>query len=309
MEHSVLAVFPETEVRAQVSERYATPPVNHAHSSGVTWSAVIGGAFVTASLSLILLSLGVGFGLSSISPWAHADASASAIGTAAIAWLIAMQFVASAMGGYLAGRLRVKWVSLHTDEVYFRDTAHGFLSWAVAVVMTAAFLASAAATMVGGAAGSTEQTAASVSSGSGSNDYFVDRLFRPSASVSSAELAGAPVPPNVAPNSQSSPDGSDLAARVEASGIFANALRQNDIPPGDRTYLDQLISAKTGLGQADADQRVSSVLAQARQSADTARKAAARASFWIFMALLVGAFSASVAATIGGAQRDNVVMV
>jgi hypothetical protein len=303
MEHSVLAVFPETPI----SERHAIQPVNHAHSSGVTWGAVIGGAFVTASLSLILLSLGVGFGLSSISPWAHTGASASAIGTATIAWLIAMQLIASSMGGYLAGRLRVKWVSLHTDEVYFRDTAHGFLSWAVAVVMTAAFLASAAATMVGDAAGGGAQTAASVSAGSGSNDYFVDMLFRPSPSVASAEQAGAPV--NLPPSSQSSPDGSDLAARVEASGIFANALSQNDIPAGDRTYLDQLISARTGLGQADADQRVSNVLAQARQSADTARKAAAHASFWIFMALLVGAFSASVAATIGGAQRDNVVMV
>ena len=102
-----------------------------ARSSGVSWAAVIGGAFVTAAFSLILLSLGTGLGLASVSPWANTGVSASAIGASAIVWLIMMQLIASAMGGYLAGRLRTKWTSIHTDEVFFRDTAHGFLAWAV----------------------------------------------------------------------------------------------------------------------------------------------------------------------------------
>src|SRR6202790_4808029 len=122
---------------------------NEAHSSGVSWAAVIAGAFVAASLSLILLALGTGLGLSSVSPWSNVGASASTVGKAAIFWLIIMQIVASAMGGYLGGRLRTKWVNVHTDEVYFRDTAHGFLVWAVALVITAGFLASAATSLVG----------------------------------------------------------------------------------------------------------------------------------------------------------------
>ncbi len=117
---------------------------NEAYSSGVSWAAVVGGAFVAAALSLILLALGTGLGLSSVSPWANVGVSASAIG-----WVILIQVIASSMGGYLAGRLRTKWTNIHTDEVYFRDTAHGFWVWALGLVITVYFLASAATTMVG----------------------------------------------------------------------------------------------------------------------------------------------------------------
>ena len=120
--------------------------------SGISWGAIIGGAFVAASLALILAILGVGLGLSAASPWAGAGASATAIGASAVVWLIATQAIAAGLGGYLAGRLRVKWATVHTDEVYFRDTAHGFLVWAVAAVITAAFLTSAASSIVGSGA-------------------------------------------------------------------------------------------------------------------------------------------------------------
>src|SRR6185437_15001279 len=81
-------------------------------TSGVSWGAVIAGAFVAAALSLTLLALGAGFGLLSVSPWSHA-AAASAVGTPAIIWLIVIQIAASGMGGYIAGRLRTKWVAIH----------------------------------------------------------------------------------------------------------------------------------------------------------------------------------------------------
>src|SRR6185312_8668571 len=111
--------------------------------SGVSWSAIFAGAAAAASLSYILIILGFGLGLSSVSPWTNTGAAATTIGVATIIWLTFTQIVASGMGGYLAGRLRIKWASVHTDEVYFRDTAHGFLSWAVASLVVAAFLASA----------------------------------------------------------------------------------------------------------------------------------------------------------------------
>ena len=116
----------------------------------MSWPAVIGGAFVAAAIALILLALGAGMGLSSLSPWSNTGVSPATVGIAAIAWLILTQIIASAMGGYLAGRLRTKWANIHTDEVYFRDTAHGFLVWSVGLVITAAFLTSAAVSMVGG---------------------------------------------------------------------------------------------------------------------------------------------------------------
>ena len=276
--------------RAGVAE---TSVSNEANSSGVSWAAVIGGGFVTAALSLILLALGTGLGLSSVSPWSNVGVSASTIGMAAILWLIFMQIISSSMGGYLAGRLRTKWANIHTDEVYFRDTAHGFLAWAVALVITAAFLAAAAASMVGA-------TASSAAGGTGRatgvqaegrefdpNEYFIDTLFR---------------------SESAKPDSNSTSVRGEAGRIFANALRQGDIS-ADKSFLAQLVAARTGLSQADAEKRVSDVFARAQQTADTARKTVAHSLLWAFLALLIGAFCASFAATIGGRQRDHVVIV
>jgi hypothetical protein len=267
---------------------------NEAPSSGVSWPAVLAGAFAAAALSLILLALGTGIGLSSVSPWSNMGASASAIGIGAIVWLIVTQIIAATMGGYLAGRLRTKWVNIHTNEVYFRDTAHGFLVWAVGLVITAAFLASAATSMVGGGAqlgaitSGKATSAQSDGQASDPNKYFVDTLFRSDRPASET---------------------TDASIRAEAGSIFANALRQKDVPAPDKTYLGQLVAARTGLSQTDAEQRVSDVLSQARQAADTARKTVAHSLYWTFLALLIGAFCASFAATIGGKQRDHVVTI
>jgi hypothetical protein len=183
---------------------------NEAYSSGVSWAAVTAGAFVSAALSLILLALGAGLGLSSVSPWSNVAASASSISTAAIVWLIVMQIISSSMGGYLAGRLRTKWASIHTDEVYFRDTAHGFLAWAVALVVMAAFLTSAATYMVGAAAASAAGetgTATGVQADGrelDSNGYFVDALFR---------------------SDSAKPDSNGASVRGEVGRILAQSLR------------------------------------------------------------------------------------
>jgi|ERR1019366_968685 hypothetical protein len=269
-----------------------TAALHEANSSGVSWAAVIGGAFVTAALSLILLALGAGLGLSSVSVWSNVGASTSAIGTAAIVWLILMQILSSSMGGYLAGRLRTKWASIHTDEVYFRDTAHGFLAWAVALVVTAAFLSSAATAMVGATASSANGTTGAglqtAGRESGPNEYFIDTLFR---------------------SDSAKPDSNNTAALAEAGGIFANALRQGNLSAADKSYLDQLVAARTGLSQSDADKRVSDVFANTQQAAEVARKVVAHSLLWAFLALLIGAFCASFSATVGGRQRDHVVVI
>lgn len=276
--------------RATFSEGVAT---GDAHAPGVSWGAVIAGAFVAAALSLALLALGTGIGLSSVSPWANAGASGSMIGWTAVIWFILMELIASSMGGYLAGRLRTRWVNVHTHEVYFRDTAHGFLVWAVGLVLTAAFLTTAAASMIGGAAGagatSTETSGPALSrEGVGRIRYFVDTLLR-STTPTMAE------------------DNSSLRGEVEL--IFANGLRQGSLAPADRTYLAQVVVVKTGVNESEAERRVDDSFAQAQQTADNARKAVAHSMYWTFLALLVGAFCASFAATIGGRQRDRVVIV
>src|ERR1019366_3002232 len=186
------------------------------NGSGVSWGAVVAGAFVTASLSLALLALGTGVGLSIASPWANSGASASAIGWTAIIWLVLMQIIAFSVGGYLAGRLRTRWVNIHTHEVYFRDTAHGFLVWAVGLVMTAAFLTSAAASMIGGVAHAGAAAAEGSSRDGGPNGYLVDTMLRATPSAT---------------------DQVNPAVRGEVAMIFANDLRDGSMPPADRSYI------------------------------------------------------------------------
>jgi hypothetical protein len=255
----------------------------------VSWSAVIAGGFVTAAIALILLSLGTGLGLSSISLWSNSGVVAK-IGTAAIVWMIFTHFASSALGGYLAGRLRTKWTSIHSDEVYFRDTAHGFLAWSVAVVVTAAFLASAAAAMMGSSAGHSNSSSdmQTEAHGPSTGTYFVDMLFR---------------------TDNPKPDTASNSDRSEVKEIFAVSLKQAELSQDDRNYLDQLVSARTGFSHSDADKRVGVTFEMAKEAADVARKTLAHTLLWAFCALLIGAFSASYAATIGGRQRDHVVVI
>ena len=266
-------------------------PVPHveAHASGVSWGAVIGGAFVAAALYLILLALGAGFGLSAVSPWSNVGLSAPTAGGLAIAWLVIIEIIASAFGGYLTGRLRTKWMLVHSDEVFFRDTANGFLSWAVALVVSAAFLATAATVMAGGsatAAGSSAQIQAStVNALADPNMYYVDALFRSGG-------VGA--------------ETGDAGVKAEAERILVKGFNETQMPSADQSYLVTLVAARTGLSQADAEKRVSAVMTEARQAEDTLRKATAHLLLWLFLSLLIGAFSASFAATIGGRQRDHV---
>jgi hypothetical protein len=259
-------------------------------SSGLSWSAVIGGAFVIAALSVIMLALGTGFGLTVVSPGSNVGMSASTAGSIAIIWLIFTELIACLLGGYLTGRLRTRWAVIQQDEAHFRDTANGFLAWAVSVVIVLTFLGTAATSMAGGLRGSDDSSGrTSEEAHAGilpSEAYFVDRLFRSE---------------HTAPEND--------ASRGEAARLFTHILArhgQNDVVPADTARLAQLVSAKTGMNTADANQCVSDTINAARQSEDKTRKAIAHLLLWIFLALLIGAFCASYAATIGGRQRDHV---
>ncbi len=292
--------------------------------SAVSWPAIVAGAAGAAALSLILLVLGTGLGLSSVSPWAGDGAGATTFGVATVLWLTFTQLAASGMGGYLAGRLRTRWVDTHADEVYFRDTAHGFLAWAIATLVTAGLLTSAIGAVLGAgtdaastaAAGAGAAAAAAApavagaaksASSESSNDYFVDSLFRQG--VIPAGAASAPA------SASATTDGA--RSNAEASRIMASGLEAGALPADDVHYLGQMVSQKTGLSQADAEKRVNDDFARmkaksdqakaaAKEAADKARKASAYAALWLFLSLLVGAFVASFAATLGGRQRDLV---
>lgn len=312
-----------TPAAVQYAGDKAAMAPNEAFASGVSWAAVIGGAFAAAALSVILLALGAGLGLSSISPWSQNGLSASEFGTATIVWLIVMQIAACSMGGYLAGRLRTKWVNVHTDEVFFRDTAHGFLVWAVGLVISASLLAAAAGSMMGsaargvGAAGTTAGLAASgeaIRNGPGLGDpnaYFVDSLFRVDSPAALSPAGNGSVSGAAAPADGSA--ATEVPLRAETGRIFARGLASTDFPAADKTYLAKRVAERTGMSQGDAEKRVNDVIAQARAAADDAKQVADRARaqaahglLWVFVSLLIGAFCASYAATIGGRQRDHI---
>jgi hypothetical protein len=266
------------------------PNRTEASASGVSWAAVFGGAFATAALSLILLALGAGAGLSSLSPFSSSGLSTTAVGFGALIYLCITEIIASGVGGYLAGRLRTKWVDLHTDEVYFRDTAHGFLAWCVALVMSAAFLGAAAAGMVGASA--TANASAASNSGAAAdtaaleaNRYYIDSLFRGGKAASAAD---------------------ETAYKAEAAGVFAHTLANRTVlMPDDRNYVAGLVSAATGLNHSEAEARVTNAFERDQAALDQARKSAAHALYWLFVAMLLGAFTASFAATMGGHRRDH----
>ena len=290
--------------RREPAVEYSEIPPGHA--SAVSWGAIVAGAVGAAALSLILLMLGVGLGLSSVSPWVNYGASAATFSVSTILWVTLTQLLACAMGGYLAGRLRTRWVAAQADEIYFRDTAHGFLAWALATLATAALLTSAIGSIVGAGvqagasvAGGFAATAAGAETAksdreTGPMGYYVDSLFRADLKTEAA-AAAAPL--------------------SEVSRIFTNSILAGPLPAEDVRYLGQLVAKRSGVSQPEAEKQVTDTYARlqakltaaqtaAKEAADKARKASAYAALWLFISLLIGAFVASLAATYGGRQRD-----
>jgi len=312
-----------------------------APSGAVSWAAIFAGAVGAAALSLILLILGTGLGLTAVSPWSNEGIGAKTLGISTVVWLALMQLLSAGMGGYLAGRLRTRWLDAARDEVFFRDTAHGFLSWAVANLLTAALLTSAVSSILGtgvqagasvvqGAASSAAMAAGGAMArsdnpaDSGNNQaiaYFVDTLFRepaapsapaapPTADTQTDTTAAASSLPRATPGRSAAQDSAEVVR------IFMNAELSQPLPPDDLRHVAQIVAQRTGLSQQEAEQRVSQNHAQlqnrmqeaetkARATADEARKATAASALWLFVSLLFGAFVASLAATFGGRQRDT----
>ena len=308
--------------------------------SAVSWGAIIAGAVVAAAVSLVLLALASGLGLASVSPWPDSGASLKTFSVMTAIGLIVVQWLASGLGGYMTGRLRTKWTGTHTHEVFFRDTAHGFIMWALSTVLVASLLASAAASLVGagahgaamvasgaaagggaGAAGSAlansggggsgggrSGSGATGAGGSNANPGALAGTMSPVGSVSAYSVDT--LFRSAQPNANGS-GGSNADSRAEATRILARSLTSGDVSAADRTYLAQLVAARTGISDTDAQKRVDDTIAQvqadetkARQAADAARKASAAASIFTALSMVIGAFIACAAAALGGQLRD-----
>jgi hypothetical protein len=267
---------------------------------------VFAGAVCAAALSFVLLVLGFGLGMSASSPWSDAGVSASTLGISSILWLTFTQIAASGLGGYIAGRLRVRWVGLHTTETYFRDTAHGLISWSVATLVAVFLVGSSVTSVISGGA---KAGAAVVSGGASAvssvntdklsdnvSNYLTDTLLRKDPSATNTEQASAEI-------------------KQELSTLIVHDLSDGDISDSDKRYAAQIIAKHTGITVQDASARIDSTIAKAKknieiaktkakEAVDATRKAAAYSALWMFVALMCGAFFASLMATFGGRQRD-----
>ena len=267
--------------------------------SAVSWPAIIAGGFVAAAFTLLLLALGAGIGFSVISPWSGApDITTTKAALVGGIYMAVTAVMASALGGYITGRLRVRWTRAPLDEVYFRDTAHGVLAWAFATVMGAALLASAATIVGSGAAANPGP--ANANSANDITAPYLDRLFRPdyAALTGGTGQAAAGV----------FAGGRDLAADRDAARRILLSLRdhgRSELAGEDRQYLTQMVAARTGLPPAEAQRRVAAVETDVRAALDQARRIAMQLSFWLVAAMFLGAFAAGLAATEGGAARDG----
>jgi hypothetical protein len=268
--------------RAEIVQGVEEPAV-----AGISWAAVLAGAVTSLALTLVLLSLGTGLGFSAVSPWANSGVSATTFEIGTGLYFIVMAMISSALGGYMAGRLRNRWIGVQTTEVHFRDTAHGFLAWALASVLGAILLASPATSLISGMTSGAMQSTAS--SQSGPMDIYVDTLLR----------RDTPAADNAA-------NAGSAETRRELARLLAADFRNGAEPsPADRGYLAKVVAARTGLSQADADKRVNDTITQIKSDLDKARKAAMKLAIWLTLSLFIGAFAAALAATEGGGLRDG----
>jgi hypothetical protein len=269
--------------------------------SAVSWGAIAAGAVGGAALALLLIAFGAGLGLSAVSPWSDSGVSASTFRTGTGIYLVIVAVMSSAVGGYLAARLRSKWVGAHTQEVFFRDTAHGFVAWAFATLLSASALSSVTAYLANGAAAGLGGVASQATRSVNPAEVYVDKLFRANAatqpaSSSDAVNANAPAPNNTNLN----------PSRGEILRLWTTSFHDNqDFNAADKAYVAQVVAVRTGMSQADAEKRVNEVITEAKTATDNARKGAAKLSFWLTAAMLFGAFAASLAAVEGGSLRDG----
>ncbi len=256
------------------------------------WGAILAGGFTAAAVSLIVVAFGVGAGLTVVSPWEGEGISATTASWSAGLFLVVVAMFAATFGGYITGRLRPGWDDVNVHERFFRDTAHGFVAWAFATVLTVTVLAGAGTHLLAAAsAGAIPAAGAGAAQAAGNNgDIYVDQLLRAGPQTDGRTTG---------------PATDQAATRAELLRIIAPATRKGgDVSPDDRAYAARVIAARTGLSQADAEQRVNQTITQAKDATDKARRAAAKFSLWIAISLLAGALSGSLAAAEGGKLRN-----
>lgn len=251
------------------------------------WGAIIGGALIATALSFVLFAFGSAAGVASVSPYSWNNPSGMTLTIVGAAYVSVVMIGSFLVGGYFAGRYRrPSGAAASIEERQSRDGAHGLLMWALALLIgvavaywsTTAVVSGVTSAAGGAVAGAARTDAVSTA---------IDRMMRPG----TAEPAAAAASPR---------DSRAEIARV----ITTNALTRGEISNEDRDYVARLVAAETRLSPEEARKRVDTTIEQAKQAADTARKAAAGIAFLIGALSMFAAGAAYWAAMAGGRERD-----
>lgn len=266
-------------------------------NSYIDWPAILAGVVLASAISLILLTFGSAIGLSMTS--AREGQSASLFWMAVVGglWILWVQLMASSAGAYLTGRMRRRIGDASEHESDIRDGSNGLVMWGLATLVAATIAWSGLL----GAANVAGQAAGAVASAAGGAASTVADALDPSDLLIDRTLRGGPDAPAVTDND-----------RAQIGRILASAASGDALDATDRDYLISTIAARTGMSEEEAAQRVDQVVAraqeieaQARATAERARRAALVAAFLTAASLLLGAAAAYWAATMGGNHRDK----
>ena len=266
----------------------------------VDWCSIAAGAVVASAVSIVLFTFGTAIGLSMVSPYAGEGVSGAVyIATLGLwtLWVVASSFMA---GGYISGRLRRRIGDGTEHEVEVRDGAHGLIVWASGILVASLLVALGVSGVLGAAVKAGGPAAAVAASNTGTRtDFTIDALFRapPRPAVEVASGA-APVMSPMMSNSIE-------RERAEVGRLFAFGTVKGELSADNKAHLARVVANRTGMSQAEAEQRVTQVLADAKAAADKARKAGVILGFLTAAMLLIGAAAAAWAATLGGRHRDQ----
>jgi hypothetical protein len=267
-------------------------------STNFDWGAIIGGALIATALSFVLFAFGSAAGVASVSPYSWNNPSGMTLTIVGAAYVAVVMIGSFLVGGYFAGRYRrPAGAAASVKERESRDGAHGLLMWALALLVGVAIAywsATAAISGVSSVAGGAVAGAAR----SDAVSAALDRMMR----MSPAEPANTAAPATTAPATTTAPrDSRAEVARV----ITTNALTRGEISNEDRDYVARIVAAETRLTPEEARKRVDTTIEQAKQAANTARKATAGIAFLIGALSIFAAGAAYWAAMAGGRERDE----
>jgi hypothetical protein len=310
--HQILGQFLESRRNAMASIKSAAAPAPEAvaaiverPSTFIDWPGVFVGVFISIAMSWLLLTFGSAVGLLAVSPYTFNADTAGKLTIAAAIWFALTQIYALGLGAYIAARLRPRAEGPNRDELAFRDGVSGLTVWALAIVLglvVAGITASSAARTGAEVAGA----AANAASRGMDNGYVIDLMFRPAANAQNAQ-------PNTPQPSASRQEGRgapiDEQTRAMAGRILARSLASGSVDAGDKAYLAQLIAARTGMSQQEAEQRIDQTVENAKNAAlaaaEKARQATMLIGFWIVFIMLVAGIVSAWAGTVGGHHRDE----